>query len=49
MNAEKLHIIACAIRDDLNKTQAQTTLNQLTQSLQSQISQPPATRISKKC
>lgn len=40
MNAEKLHIIACAIRDDLNKTQAQTTLNQLTQSLQSQISQP---------
>lgn len=40
MNAERLHVIALAIRDDFNKSKIQKTLKALVDSLQNQVSQP---------
>ncbi len=40
MNAERLHVIAIAIRDDFNKLNIQNILKSLVNSLQNQVSQP---------
>ena len=40
MNAERLHVIALAIRDEFNKLKIQNTLKALVDSLQKQVSQP---------
>tara|TARA_Y100000296_G_C5115854_1_gene227685 strand:+ start:529 stop:996 length:468 start_codon:yes stop_codon:yes gene_type:complete len=40
LNAERLHVIAIAIRDDFNKLNIQNILKSLVNSLQNQVSQP---------
>ena len=40
MNAERLHVIALAIRGDLQETKADKTLEQLVAALQNQVNQP---------
>ena len=40
MNAERLHIIAIAVRDDLSETNVETTLQNLVSSLNNQVNQP---------
>lgn len=40
MNAERLHVIAKAVRDDLSRTELTNTLKQLVTSLQNQVNQP---------
>ncbi len=42
MNVERLHVIALAIQEDLKKTDSQSTLKKLVDSLQNQVSQPQA-------
>lgn len=43
MNVERLHVIAIAIRDDINKTNIENSLQQLIQNLQNQVNQPQNT------
>jgi len=40
MNAERLHAIAIAVIDDINRTKTDSTLQTLVKSLQNQVSQP---------
>jgi len=42
MNAERLHALAIAVIDDINKTKTDSTLQTLVKSLQNQVSQPQA-------